>query len=324
MKRLISAILIFMLLTVGLFAYADNNKATITQVPGNVPFDVDADYIGSVNPNKHIVNPLEGVYAVTTEDESITVTPKEPKEELQLVVHFFDPENEETQGWLEECFEDDELNGIHPVIRPFEIYYLDKTTGNRIELDEEDIISIGLGADQSAEDAEKIAVYRLVYEGDKSEIESDLEDGKITFMAGGTKCYFALVEKVVDSGGDTPGGDTPGGDEPGGDEPGGDEPGGDEKPGDTEKPEKPEKPEDTEKPGDDEKPEDTEKPGDDEKPGDTEKPDEEKPEGDKKPDKKPTSPDTGNGFNLIFWISLMVSSACAIAILWLIRKRENE
>lgn len=265
MKRWISASLIMLTLALSIFAHADSS-ATITNVPGAAPFDVDGTYIPSTTENMHFAPIIEGEYVVSTEKEEIRLNPKEEKEEMQLVVHFFDDEHEEAQDWLEEC-----IKGLETESRPFEIYYTDNQGGNkRIELDEGDEISLKLP------DPEKeYVVVRLAYDGSKTIVESTVKDGFITFRVGGTKCYFALAEKSK-----------------------------------TDLPVEPDKPQEPDQPIAPDQPSRPDEPTTPDQP--------------QKPDKEPESPDTGNGFNLIFWIAVGIASGSALAIALLLRKKEEE
>ena len=265
MKRWIGFILIFcMVLSMGLLSYADN-EATITQNPCEQPIDVNGAYEYLPNENMHYAPSVDGGYAVQTEQEEIRVIPKDSDaaEDLQLVVHFFDDENEEAQEWLKEC-----IKGLETASRPFEIYYTSgKNSASRVELGEGDEISLKLP------DAEKeYVVIRLAYDGSKTVVDSTVKDGYITFFAGGTKCYFALAEKS-----------------------------------ETDLPIEPDQPDQPDQPCEPDQPD---------QPTEPDQP--------TKPDQKPDSPDTGNGFDLIFWIAIAVASASALAIALLLRKKEEE
>lgn len=270
MKRRIGAILICMLLTLGIFAQADNS-ATVTQLPDRVPVDVYGTYVGNEAPDQHTAPLQEGAYQVASEDGSLTLIPQNPSDERELVVRFFDADHKEAMDWFKECIEG--LNSQDAM--PFEIYYRDKATGARIELDEEDEIRIKVSS-------EALEAYRLTTDGQKSKLDSTVAGGELIFKAGGSKCYFALADKKAEP--DQPG-PTP--------------------------PDQPDTPDQPDIPDQPDQPETEPKP-------------EQKPEA--KPEAKPDSDnaDTGDYFDLILWISLMVASASAFAIALLLRKRSKE
>ena len=264
MKRRIGAILICLLLTLGIFAQADGSS-TVTQLPGEVLIDVQGTYVPAEEPNEHTAPLQDDVYKIEAEEGALTVTPAEPNDERELVVRYFESDQQEALSWFEECIE-----GLHTEdSMPFEIYYRDKTTGARIELNEEDEIRIKVSSDA-------LGVYRLTTDSQSAEIPSEVKDGYLIFKAGGSKCYFALAQKAA----------APGPDQP-------------------IQPDQPDQPDQPSQPGGE---------------GEAE------PEPEQKPETKPDSDnaDTGDHFDLILWISLMVASASAFAIALILRKKSKE
>ncbi|MBR2013676.1 MAG: hypothetical protein IJ995_05630 [Clostridia bacterium] len=260
MKRRISAILICIMLALGMTAQAENSS-TITQLPGEVPIGVQGIYVPAEEPNEYTAPLQDDVYKIDAEEGSLELTPAEPNNDRELVVRFFEPDHQEALDWFKKHIEGLDTEDA----MPFEIYYRDKTTGQRTELEEEDEVRIKVTSDD-------LAVYRLTSDSQSSEIDSEIKDGYLIFKVGGSKCYFALAKKQAEPApepGPTP--DQPG--QPGGEGEGEPEP---------------------------------------------------KPE--QKPETKPDSDnaDTGDHFDLILWISLMVASASAIAIALLLRKKSKE
>lgn len=257
MKRRIGAILLCIMLALGLTAHADNS-GTITQLPGDVPINVQAIFVPAEEPNFY-EEPMEnGAYLVEAEEGNVALIPAEPNADYTLAVRFFTKEHTDALGWF-----DANIDGFTTEdSMPFEIYYIDNATGQRVELSEEDEVRIKVAA-------EDLKVYRLTSDGKVQEItNAKTEGGYLTFKPGGSKCFFALAKQVEEP--------TP---EP-----------------------KPEEP--------------TPEP----------KPEEPTPEPEQKPEQKPESDnkDTGDHFDLILWISVMVASASAIAILMILRKKSKE
>ncbi len=261
MKRRIGAILICIMLALGIVAQAENSS-TVTQLPGEVPIKVQAIYVPAEEPNQYTAPLQEDSYKIEAEEGALAVTPAEPDDELELVVRFFEPEHQEALNWFKECIEDLDTQDA----MPFEIYYRNKTTGQRTELEEDDEVRIKVSS-------EDLTVYRLTTDSQSSEIASEIKDGYLIFKVGGTKCYFALAKKQTEP--------APG----------------------------PDQPIQPSQPGEE---------------GETEPQPEQKPE--TKPETKPDSDnaDTGDHFDLILWISLMVASASAFAIALLLRKKSKE
>lgn len=257
MKRRIGAILMCVLLvctmlTVGISAHAENTEI-ITQVPGDVQIDVNGNHELVKSPNEYIVQPEDDSYTLDEELGSLEVIPAGDTEDFELVVRFFDPNHEQAMAWIKQCIESfDETD-----CTPFEVFYREKTTGKRAELAEGDEVRIKVSSDD-------LVLYRLTSDGQKALVDSVIENGVLTFKAGGSKCYFVLAKKPVEPA-----------------------------------PEPTPDPEPTPEPEPEVKPE------------------------------KPSKPDSGNAgtgdnFNLILWISLMVASASAFILLLLLRKQSKE
>ncbi len=276
MKRRIGAILICMLLALGIYAQADGSS-TVTQLPGEVPIRVQGNYVPAEEPNQHTAPLQDDVYKVEAEEGSLTLVPQDPDEERELVVVFFESDHQEALDWFKECIEGLDTQDA----MPFEVYYRDKTTGARIELEEGDEIRIKVSS-------EDLAVYRLTTDSQKSLIPSEIKDGELIFKAGGSKCYFALAKKQAEPA-----------------------------PGPEPDPDPAPDPEPT--PDPEPEPEQPGQPG-----GEGEAEPDPRPE--QKPETKPDSDhaDTGDHFDLILWISLMVASASAIAIALILRKNSKE
>lgn len=269
MKRRISAILICIMLALGIYAQAENSS-TITQLPGEVPINVQGNYVPAEEPNQYTAPLQEDAYKIDAEEGALTVTPAEPNDERELVVRFFEPDHQEALNWFKECIKDLDTQDA----MPFEVYYRNKTTGQRTELEEDDEVRIKVSS-------EDLAVYRLTSDSQSNEIASEIKDGYLIFKVGGTKCYFALAKKQAEP--------APGPDQP----------------------IQPDQPEQPSQPGGEGEPKPEPEP-------------EQKPE--TKPETKPDSDnaDTGDHFDLIVWISLMVASASAFAIALLLRKQSKE
>ena len=78
MKRRIGAILICFALLLGIAAQADNS-ATIDQLPGSQPIDVQGTYLSAEDPNQHTVPLQDDAYVIETEEGSLAVIPADPE-----------------------------------------------------------------------------------------------------------------------------------------------------------------------------------------------------------------------------------------------------
>lgn len=182
MKKVVSIVLVLAMLIGG--ATICSAAATVTEIPGSVPVDVDGVY-SPEDPNVFYSNSdKEGNFVVERgEKTKINVDPVSDRKDQKLVVRFFIPGDQNAIDWLDET-----VDGLNKEISPFEIFYMD-AKGNRVELEKGDKISLSV-------ESTDVIIKSVAPDGSVVELPFTVNGNVITFEApGGKFCYYAVALK---------------------------------------------------------------------------------------------------------------------------------